>query len=66
MFGFWNKKTRQIVRKLEILRKNLAFFCVLTEYLSCLPTDLDKTNAIESEIECRLQINHISKYRHLS
>ena len=52
---------RQFARKLKISGKKLAFFCVSAEYLSCFQTDLDKTNTIELEIECTLQIYHISK-----
>ena len=35
---------------------------LLPPYLSCLWTNLDETNAIESEIECRLHIYHFFKY----
>ena len=65
---FWllKQKYAAICPQTWTIEKKSSIFLVLTEHLSCLPTDLDKTNAIESEIECRLQINHISKYRHLS
>ena len=65
-FRLLKQKYAAIRAQTWTIEKKPSIFLVLTEYLSCLPTDLDKTNAIESEIECRLQIYHISKYRHLS